>query len=94
MSGLTDLEKIKEGKTNLFFFGNFYKMDYDDYVRGLREVISRDEYIDQSIFKDLYNLGKTLGEKYRQLRICYTIFMAGVVASVLAFAITFYLKLI
>lgn len=94
MSGITDLKKIKEGKTNLFFFGNFYKMDYDDYVKGLREVISRDEYVDQSIFKDLYNLGKTLGAKYRQLRTCYTIFMAGVVASVLTFAITYYLRLI
>lgn len=94
MSGLTDLKTIKEGKTNLFFFGNFYKMNYDDYVKGLREVISRDEYVDQSIFKDLYNLGRTLGSKYRQLRTCYTIFMAGVVASVLAFAITYYLKLI
>ena len=94
MSGLTDLKNIKEGNTNLFFFGNFYKMDYNEYVRGLREVISRDEYVDQSIFRDLYNLGKTLGSKYRQLRTCYTIFMAGVIASVLAFGITYYLRLI
>lgn len=94
MNGITDLKNIKQGNTNLFFFGNFYKMNYKDYVQGLREVISKDEYIDQSMFKDLYNLGKTLGSKYRQLRTCYTIFMTGVIASVLAFGITYYLKLI
>lgn len=94
MSGLTDINTIREGKTNLFFFGNFYKMNYEDYVRGLRIVISRDEYVDQSIFKDLYNLGRTLGTKYKQLRVCYTIFMSGVVMSVLAFGITYMLKLI
>lgn len=94
MSGITQLDLIKEGKTNLFFFGNFYKMDYESYVKGLKEVISRDEYIDQSIFKDLYNLGKSLGAKYTQLRTCYTIFMAGVIASVLSFAITYFMGLI
>ncbi|WP_452598385.1 Pycsar system effector family protein, partial [Pontimicrobium sp. MEBiC01747] len=39
--------------------------------------------------KDLYFLGVVLNTKYRILRITYTIFMAGIVISVLAFAISF-----
>ena len=31
MQGKTDLTKIKQGKSNLFFFGNFYKMNIEDY---------------------------------------------------------------
>lgn len=83
MSGFTSLEDVPRKKTNLFFFGNFYKMSYDKYYQGLHEVIENDELLDDSISRDLFFLGKSLGRKYRQLRICYNIFMYGLVLAVL-----------
>lgn len=82
MNGLTDMESIKAGRSNLFFFGNFYSMNYEDYRLGIEEVTSKEESLEDSIMRDLFFLGKSLGRKYRQLRICYIIFMIGMVTSV------------
>ena len=82
MTGLTDMESIKAGRSNLFFFGNFYSMSYQDYRLGIEEVTSKEESLEDSIMRDLFFLGKSLGRKYRQLRICYIIFMIGMVTSV------------
>ncbi|MEY3368786.1 MAG: hypothetical protein RI973_1941 [Bacteroidota bacterium] len=90
MGGRTDLSKIDEGLTNLFFFGNFFKMSRDDFMKGLSEVIRREEILDQSIVNDLYFLGRALGQKYYRLRITYSIFMVGMIVTVLVFAITFF----
>jgi hypothetical protein len=82
MTGLTDVDTIKAGRSNLFFFGNFYSMNFEDYKFGIQEVTSKEENLEESIMRDLFFLGKSLGRKYRQLRICYIIFMIGMVASV------------
>jgi predicted metal-dependent HD superfamily phosphohydrolase len=89
MGGHTDLENIKKGNTNLFFFGNFFKMKQDDYHKGLLEVVQNSEILDNTIVNDLYFLGRALGQKYRRLRITYSIFMIGMVLTVLTFAIAF-----
>lgn len=89
MQGLTDMESIKSGRSNLFFFGNFYSMSYEDYKLGIQEVTSREENLEDSIMRDLFFLGKSLGRKYRQLRICYIIFLIGMVASVGVFGVQY-----
>lgn len=89
MKGHTELGKIDEGNTNLFFFGNFFKMTRDDYIKGLTQVTHNEDILDKSIVNDLYFLGRALGQKYYRLRITYSIFMVGMVLTVLVFAITF-----
>ncbi len=89
MGGSTSLETIKNGKSNLFFFGNFYKMSFEQYQEGMDHVISDEENLDNSIQRDLFFLGKSLGRKYYQLRICYNLFMIGVVISVILFVIIY-----
>ncbi len=89
MEGHTDLGKIDQGKTNLFFFGNFFKMTRDDYIKGLTQVTQNEDILDKSIVNDLYYLGRALGQKYYRLRITYSIFMVGMVVTVLVFAATF-----
>lgn len=88
MTGYTDPDMIDQGTTNLFFFGNFYKMDMETYRKLLHKVLLSDELLDNSIVNDLYFLGRTLGNKYRRLRITYNIFMIGMVCTVIAFGIT------
>ncbi|MFN7118488.1 MAG: Pycsar system effector family protein [Saprospiraceae bacterium] len=89
MTGETPPEKIKSGESNLFFFGNFYSMDFKAYQEGMQQVISAEKDLDNAIMRDLFFLGRSLGTKYRQLRICYNIFMAGVVLTVLVFAVCY-----
>jgi predicted metal-dependent HD superfamily phosphohydrolase len=89
MHGMTQPNLISEKKSNLFFFGNFYNMNYNDYEDGMRQVIKSEDLLETSIMRDLYFLGKTLGKKYSLLRLCYTIFMIGITVSVIIFVIVY-----
>jgi predicted metal-dependent HD superfamily phosphohydrolase len=89
MTGRTSQEAIREGRANLFFFGNFYRMDLKSYDEGMDQVISTDHSLESAIKRDLYFLGRSLGNKYNQLRICYNLFMIGVVLSVILFGISY-----
>ena len=81
-SGTVTKEAIKERKANLLFFGNFYNMTLEDYEWGMQELLEDREFLYGSLVKDLYYLGIVLGKKYRYLRLCYDVFMYGMVLSV------------
>ena len=89
MNGETQMKTIEQGTSNLFFFGNFYKMKFNEYKKGIYKVLESDDDLDDTIMRDLFYLGKSLGAKYSQLRICYTIFMLGVSLAVLAFLVAY-----
>jgi len=80
-------QDIDEKKVNLLFFGNFYRMNYDDYSNGMKTMMNDREFLYGSLTRDVYSQGVVLGRKYRLLRIAYNVFMFGVVAAVLAFTI-------
>ncbi|MFN5555439.1 MAG: Pycsar system effector family protein, partial [Chryseotalea sp.] len=84
-SGKFTKEDIERKKTNLLFFGNFHNMELKDYEWGMREMMKDYEYLYGSMIKDIYFLGKVLARKYKFLRLSYTVFMFGFVASVLGF---------
>ncbi|MFL5810237.1 MAG: Pycsar system effector family protein [Flavisolibacter sp.] len=80
-------EDIRNKKTNLLFFGNFHRMQLEDYQRAMNVMMKDGEYLNNSIVKDIYFLGIVLAKKYRYLRISYTIFMWGLIIAVVAFAV-------
>lgn len=88
-SGQFTKEDVKQKKVNLLFFGNFHKMSLGDYEWAIQELVKDKEYIYSSLTKDLYFLGLVLDRKYKILRLTYTIFIIGIVVSVLAFGIAF-----
>ncbi|NWF50798.1 MAG: HD domain-containing protein [Ignavibacteriaceae bacterium] len=88
-SGRFTKEDIEHKRANLMFFGNFYNMKLEDFSWGMKQVINDKDYLYESMIKDFYYLGQILGLKYKNLRICYNIFMYGIIISVLAFAIAF-----
>lgn len=89
MTGYTSRAQIEAKESNLFFFGNFYDMTFKEYQEGIQQVIADEQDLDSTIMRDLFFLGRSLGMKYRQLRICYNIFMIGTVSTVLIFAICY-----
>ncbi len=91
MNGYTKEETIAKGESNLFFFGNFYRMSLQEYQDGMAKVVESEAQLESSIMRDLYFLGHSLGRKYSQLRICYNIFMVGVILAVIAFGIAYLL---
>ena len=89
MKGYSSMESILAKKSNLFFFGNYYRMTFDEYEQGMNATVADDDILDTTIMRDLFFLGKTLGFKYAYLRKCYTIFMYGIITTVVAFVIVF-----
>ncbi len=83
-------EDVANKKVNLLFFGNFHKMKLEEFEWGIKEMMKDREYLYGSLSKDLYFLGLVLNRKYSILRLTYTVFMVGILVSVLAFAISFY----
>lgn len=82
-------EEVKEKKANLLFFGNFYKMPFEDYSWAMNELMKDKTYLYNSMIKDLYHLGIVLEKKYSLLRVAYTVFMFGIILSVVAFLLAF-----
>jgi predicted metal-dependent HD superfamily phosphohydrolase len=80
-------QDIDDKKVNLLFFGNFFRMNLDDYTAGMLQVMEDRNFLYRTLIKDVYSQGVVLGRKYKLLRISYNIFMYGLVASVLAFVV-------
>ncbi|WP_354680773.1 Pycsar system effector family protein, partial [Mariniflexile fucanivorans] len=88
-SGKFTKEDVANKKVNLLFFGNFHKMTLPDFEEGITQVMNDKDYLYGSMTKDLYFLGKVLDRKYRILRWTYSIFMIGIIVSVIAFAVSY-----
>jgi len=84
-SGEFNKEDVKNKKVNLLFFGNFHKMKLPDYEWAIGEMIKDQSYLYSTLTKDLYFLGVVLNKKYNLLRWTYTVFMIGMILSVIAF---------
>lgn len=87
--GVFTEEQIHHREANLLFFGNFHNMSWESYEWGIQEIMYDRTYLYRSMTKDIYFLGKVLATKYRYLNIGYKVFMFGIIASVLAFVISF-----
>ena len=85
-------EDVENQKVNLTFFGNFHKMELEQFEWAVEELLKDRNYVYKSLTKDLYFLGNVLDRKYRILRITYTIFVAGTIISLLSFALFFYME--
>ena len=86
-NGYFNLDHLESKKVNLLFFGNFYKMSYIDYEKGMGKTMEDSELLYGMLTRDVYSQGVSLGRKYVLLRYAYGIFMFGLVISVLAFSI-------
>ena len=84
-SGIFTREDILQKRTNLLFFGNFYRMDINEYQWGINQMMNDSEYLYGSMAKDIYFLGKVLAKKFKLLRLAYNIFMYGMIFVVVAF---------
>lgn len=88
-SGTFTRKEIEEKKVNLLFFGNFHKMPMEEYIWAMKEMMKDRQYLYDTMIKDLYYLGVVLNRKYTLLRLTYTVFTIGIIASVVAFVVAF-----
>jgi len=80
-------KQLDEKKVNLLFYGSFYKMEYEDFDYGIKQMMDDNEFLYGTLIKDIYWQGRVIGYKFRLLRISYDVFMYGTAISVIAFLI-------
>jgi predicted metal-dependent HD superfamily phosphohydrolase len=79
--------KVQSKKVNILFFGNFTKLPLEDFQAGMHELMREKDTLYNNMITDIYYLGDVLSKKYRLLRISYTIFMIGLILTVLSFIV-------
>jgi len=89
-SGIFTTQDVENKNVNLLFFGNFYKMDFEEYKKGMWKVMEDREFLYGSLVKDVYSQGIVLGRKYKLLRVAYNVFMFGLMAAIIAFVIAIF----
>lgn len=85
------LEDVRANRSNILFFGNFFKLSREDYVTGMEELMVDSERLYDTMARDLHGLGSVLSEKYRLIRIAYNVFMVGLVLSVSSYIVVYFL---
>jgi len=88
LSGMITREQIENKGGNLLFFGDFFKMEWEDYKWGMGKMMGDREYLYGTMVRDVYLHGKVLARKFRLLQISYTIFMYGIAMSIIAYIIS------
>ncbi len=90
--GVFKMDDFYNKKVSLIFYGNFYKMNYDDYEKAMTDMLKDQDLLLSNLNRDQYTLGKILGRKFKLLNISFTVFLVGFVISALAFLITLLLS--
>ena len=67
------------------FYGNFHDMEEEAYVNQISDLMNQGDELYKTIAKDTYYLGKTINKKFKLLRSSFTIFLIGIILSVIAF---------
>ena len=85
------LDDVRANRSNILYFGNFYKLSRDDYVTGIEELMADSQRLYNTMARDLYGLGTVLETKFRLLRIAYNVFMWGLALSVGSYLLVYVL---
>jgi hypothetical protein len=80
----------RDGKdhSNILFFGRFSQMEEDEFIDAVKTRLRTEEDIYETMLRDTYQNGIVLARrKYRYLAYAYRLFVVGLTATFIAFAI-------
>lgn len=84
------LEDVRRNRANVLFFGNFVNMEVGEFRTAMHEIMDDWDTLYDTMINDVYSLGKVLKQKYRLLWLSYTVFMGGLVVTVIVFMMLLY----
>jgi len=76
----------EQPEENLAFFGSFSQLSRAEFAAKMEERLQDPDALYGTLVNDLHGLGKSLERKYQLLRMAYTVFLIGLVVSVLVLA--------
>lgn len=74
----------KEERFSPFFFGNFYKMEPEEFFEYMKETASEPDLVRGHLAEDLYYVGRRLGYKMTHIRWAFNIFIIGLFVSLVS----------
>ena len=80
-----NLDKVRNKKSSVLFFGNFSSLELDQFLTNMRELKVDRNLLYDNMSIDIYYLGLVLKRKYRLIRYAYSIFIIGLSISVISF---------
>ena len=91
----SNFDKFIEGldpsmKVSPFFFGNFYKMDAEEFFQYLKESASEPALVKAHLAQDLYYIGRRLGNKMTWVRQAFDIFLIGIFLTLISTGIVLF----
>ena len=86
-------QKVINRKINMLFFGNFTRIALEDFQNSIHEIMREKSTLYNNMITDIYYLGEVLKKKYALLRISYTIFMFGLILTVISFIVAMVYKI-
>lgn len=86
-SGVFTRDDVLNRRINLMFFGNYYKTKVEDYEWGMKKLMNDPDYLYGTMVRDMHQLGVVLAKKYRLIGAAYTVFMYGIIVTIIAFVI-------
>jgi hypothetical protein len=89
ISDQVDLSDLEHSKGNILFFGNFARMNVEDFMHGMEEVIADRTLTYETMIRNIFDLGFVLNRKYALLRVAYSIFMVALILGVCSFITMF-----
>jgi predicted metal-dependent HD superfamily phosphohydrolase len=78
-------EDIKNKKVNLLFFGSYFRMSLDDYLKSMRATMQDYDQVYNMMIMDQYFTGVVLAKKYKLIRIAFLIFIIGFLVALITF---------
>lgn len=88
-SHVVSLEDVRSDRSNILFFGNFISLEEEEFVDGMKELLTNTDRLYVNMIRDIYSLGGVLAKKFKLLRTSYNIFMVGLVIGVGLFIAVF-----
>lgn len=78
----TSLKKMTDRDKNIFFFGHFANMGFDEYYEKMKNIVQDKDDLYKEMIKDMYQMGVVLHkEKFTLLFYSYRFFFAGLILS-------------
>ncbi len=76
-------KNLKKGfMVSPFFFGNFYKMNREEFGLYMASATLQEEQVKGHLADDLHFIGSTLGKKLELIRLAFSIFLTGLFLSI------------
>ena len=88
-STVINLKDLQHSKGNILFFGNFCKLEENEFLEGMTSLIQDKTTLYESMIRDIYGLGAVLHKKFALLQVAYTTFMIALILGVSSFISVF-----